>query len=828
MEYRLAYCGYGEVNWCEALGTVLANDEVINGVSERGGHPVVKKKLRQWYLRITEYADRLLEGLDRIEFSDSMKEMQTNWIGKSYGAEITFNLKGLSNTLTVYTTRPDTIFGVDFMVIAPEHDLIESITTPEHKQAVEDYITYVKSRSERERMAEKKISGIFTGAYALNPFNGQEIPVWISEYVLAGYGTGAIMAVPCGDERDHKFAQHFNIPITNIIGEHYDGQEANATKDAKLQNSDFLNGMVMRNAMEVVIKKIEEMGIGVRKVNFRMRDAAFSRQRYWGEPFPIIWRDGIAYPISEEELPVELPHVDSYKPGPEGEGPLANIAEWTNRHLETNTMPGYAGSSWYFLRYMDPHNASEFCSRKASDYWGQVDLYIGGTEHAVGHLLYSRMWTKALFDLGFIGHDEPYKKLVNQGMIQGSSRFVYRINEHGCENLFSTILSNTEPKFKRNTTGGIDFTFYNDELNKNIAVELTSQRTIAKKFESGIERLKTNDQNTVLIYISNEELLEKYLQGFDVLVSWIKDLLNSDKHYCSNASYRQFFASASNLKDFGVEGFDQLHVDVNIVDGVELDIEEFKKWRTDYETAEFILEDGKYICGTEVEKMSKRLYNTVNPDDVVNKYGADTFRMYEMFLGPVEQSKPWETKGIEGVHRFLKKLWRLFYDETKGKVWNEEKANAAELKALHKTIKKIEEDTERFSFNTGVSAFMVCVNELIELKCHKKEILETLLILLTPYAPHVSEELWHLLGNNTCILDAEYPKFNQSYLVESSKEYPISVNGKLRTTIEIALDAQQDDIEKIVLSNDVIQKWMEGKPHKRIIYVKGKMVNVVV
>ena len=718
MEYRLAYCGYGEVNWCEALGTVLANDEVINGVSERGGHPVVKKKLRQWYLRITEYADRLLEGLDRIEFSESMKEMQTNWIGKSYGAEISFKLKNLNDSqLTVYTTRPDTIFGVDFMVIAPEHDLIESITTPEHKQAVEDYITYVKSRSERERMAEKKISGVFTGAYALNPFDGREIPVWISEYVLAGYGTGAIMAVPCGDERDHKFAQHFNIPITNIIGSHYDGNEANPTKDAKLENSDFLNGMVMRNAMEVVIRKIEEMGIGVRKVNFRMRDAAFSRQRYWGEPFPVKWKNGIAYPLSESELPLELPHVDSYKPGPEGEGPLANIAEWTTRDLETNTMPGYAGSSWYFLRYMDPNNATEFCSRKASDYWGQVDLYIGGTEHAVGHLLYSRMWTKALFDLGYIGHDEPYKKLVNQGMIQGSSRFVYRI--HG-----------------------------------------------ANKFVS----------------------------------FGLKDQYSTDA----------------------------IHVDVNIVDGVELNVSAFKNWRTEYETAEFILEDGKYICGTEVEKMSKRLYNTVNPDDVVNKYGADTFRMYEMFLGPVEQSKPWETKGIEGVHRFLKKMWRLFYEDTKGKVWTEDKATPAELKVLHKTIKKIEEDTERFSFNTGVSAFMVCVNDLIDLKCHKREILEPLLILLVPYAPHISEELWHLLGNTTCILDAAFPKLNTGYLVESSKEYPISVNGKLRTTIEISLDMPQDDVEKIVLSNEVIQKWMEGKPHKRIIYVKGKMVNVVV
>ncbi|OQP50979.1 leucine--tRNA ligase [Niastella yeongjuensis] len=717
MEYRLAFCGYGEVNWCEALGTVLANDEVVNGVSERGGYPVVKKKLRQWYLRITEYADRLLEGLDRIEFSESMKEMQTNWIGKSYGAEIAFDISGNSDKLTVYTTRPDTIFGVDFMVIAPEHALIKDITSSEQQQAVEEYVEYVQSRSERERMAEKKISGVFTGAYAINPFNGAQIPIWISEYVLAGYGTGAIMAVPCGDERDHKFANHFNIPITNIIGSAYDGKEANATKDARLENSDFLNGMVMREAMEVVIQKIEEMRIGVRKVNFRMRDAAFSRQRYWGEPFPIKWQHGIAYPMSENELPLELPHVESYKPGPEGEGPLANIPAWTSRELETNTMPGYAGSSWYFLRYMDPHNDTEFCSRKTSDYWGQVDIYIGGTEHAVGHLLYSRMWTKALFDLGFISHDEPYKKLVNQGMIQGSSRFVYRV--HG--------------------------------TNKYVSLGLKDQ------YET-----------------------------------------------------------------------DAIHVDVNMVDGVELDVEQFKKWRAEYETAEFILEDGKYICGTEVEKMSKRLYNTVNPDDVVNKYGADTFRMYEMFLGPVEQSKPWETKGIEGTHRFLKKLWRLFYDDVKGKVWNEEKATPAELKVLHKTIKKIEEDTERFSFNTAVSAFMVCVNELIELKCNKKEILESLLILLTPYAPHVSEELWRSLGNNSSILDAAFPTLNESYLVESSKEYPISVNGKLRTTLTISLDTTQEDVEKIVLGNEVVQKWLEGKPHKRIIYVKGKMVNVVV
>jgi leucyl-tRNA synthetase len=720
MNYRLAYCGYGEVNWCEALGTVLANDEVVNGVSERGGHPVVKKKLRQWYLRITEYADRLLEGLQTIEFSEAMTEMQTNWIGKSYGAEIEFKIQNSKFKIEVYTTRPDTIFGVDFMVVAPEHDLIEQITTPEQKAAVEEYITYVKSRSDRERQAEKKISGCFTGAYAVNPFDGRQIPIWISEYVLAGYGTGAIMAVPCGDERDFKFAQHFNIPITNIIGEKFDGMEANATKDAVLSNSGFLDGIPMRDAMELVIKKLEEMGIGKRKVNYKMRDAAFSRQRYWGEPFPIQWKNGVAIPLPESELPLLLPEVDSYSSGPEGEGPLANIPEWVARELETNTMPGYAGSSWYFLRYMDPHNENAFCDRKVSDYWNQVDLYIGGTEHAVGHLLYSRMWTKALYDLGYIGFDEPYRKLLNQGMIQGSTRFAYRLR-------------------------------------------------------------RTNT------FVSFNQLDEK------------------------NNSY------------------DPIRVDVNFVDGLEMDIHAFRAWRNgEYADAEFVLEDGKYICGAEVEKMSKSKFNTVNPNDLVEKFGADTFRMYEMFLGPVEQSKPWDTKGIEGVHRFLKKLWRLFFDETKGKVWNEAQPTADELKVLHRTIKKIEDDTERYSFNTAVSTFMICVNELSDLKCNKKTILEQLLVMLTPYAPHISEELWQALGNSGSVLDAGYPLFEEKHVIESSKEYPVSINGKLRTTMNISLSATQEEAESLVLGSEIVQKWLEGKAPKKIIFIKGKMINIVI
>jgi leucyl-tRNA synthetase len=716
MQYRLAFCGFGEVNWCAALGTVLANDEVINGYSERGGHPVEKKKLRQWYLRITEYADRLLAGLDTIQFSDAMKEMQSNWIGKSYGAEIDFKVADQTAILTVYTTRPDTVFGVDFLVVAPEHALIQEIVPASHQQEVNDYIAYVKSRSERERIAEKKITGCFTGAYVVNPFNQQRIPIWISEYVLAGYGTGAIMAVPCGDDRDFKFAQHFNIPITNIIGDAYDGTAANPTKDGVLSNSDFLNGMIQKDAIAVVIEKLEAMGIGKKKVNFRMRDAAFSRQRYWGEPFPIQWKNGIAYPLSESELPLLLPTVENYGPGPDGEGPLANIEDWKANHFETNTMPGFAGSSWYFLRYMDPHNTTEFCDRKVSDYWGQVDLYIGGTEHAVGHLLYSRMWTKALFDLGHIGFDEPFKKLLNQGMIQGSSRFVYR---------------------KRGT---------------------------------------------------------------------------------------QVFVSAGLAKTMEV---DQLHVDVNIVDGQVLDTEAFKKWKPDYANATFELEDGKYICGVEVEKMSKSKFNTVNPDVLVDKYGADTFRMYEMFLGPVEQSKPWDTKGIEGVHRFLKKLWRLFYDEMKGQMWVDEKVTPAELKVLHKTIKKIEEDTERHSYNTAVSSFMICINELFDLGCHKKEVLEQVLVLLAPYAPHVSEELWSLIGNKGLVIDAAFPMFDAQYVTETSKEYPVSINGKVRTNIAIDLDATEAQVHEIVLNNALIQKWIEGKPIKKLIFVKGKMINVV-
>lgn len=735
MKRRLIYSAYGDVNWCEALGTVLANDEVVNGVSERGGHPVEKRKMRQWYLRITAYADRLLQGLEKVDFSDSMKEMQTNWIGKSSGAEVDFEIKGQAQKLRVYTTRPDTIFGVDFMVVAPEMDLIHQIKSKEQEEAVAEYLDYVKSRSDRERMSEKKITGVFTGAYAINPFDGREIPIWVSEYVLAGYGTGAIMAVPCGDERDFRFAKHFNIPITNIIGHHFNGEEANATKEAVLENSDFLNGMVMKDALETAIQKIEEKGIGKRKINYKMRDAGFSRQRYWGEPFPVSWKNDVPFALDESVLPLELPYMDDIRHGEKGEGPLANNEAWMNSQVfaggkgESSTMPGYAGSSWYFLRYMDPANEKEFCSRAASDYWGQVDLYVGGTEHAVGHLLYSRMWTKVLYDLGLIGFDEPFKKLLNQGMIQGSSRFVYRL--HGTNTFVSKSLLNNEDEYKG-------------------------------------------------------------------------------------------------------KQLDKIHVDVNMVDGLELDTNAFVIWRNnEHAGAVFILDDGKYICGVETEKMSKSKFNTVNPDDLVYKYGADTFRMYEMFLGPVEMSKPWDTKGIEGVHRFLKKFWRLFFDEQKGKIWTDEKATSAELKVLHKTIKKIEEDTERFSFNTCVSTFMICVNELTDLKCHKKEILNPLLILITPYAPHIAEELYQQINATqtdeiiSMVLDATFPKWDEKYIKESSKAYPVAINGKTRTELTLSLDITQPEVEALVLQDAIVQKWLDGKVPKKIIYVKNKMINVV-
>jgi len=744
MKYRLAYRAESLVNWCEALGTVLANDEVVNGVSERGGHPVERKLMSQWFLRITSFAERLLDGLNRVDFPESLKEMQRNWIGRSEGAELSFQLQ-LSNSASknetaihIFTTRPDTIFGVSFLVLAPEHPLVQAITSDEQRTEITDYQKYVSARSERDRLSEtKKVTGAFTGAYAIHPFTGNNIPIWIADYVLMGYGTGAIMAVPCGDSRDYAFAKHFNIDIPAIFENKDISEQAYEEKDVTYCASDFINGLNYKDASATMLDEIEARQLGTRKINYRMRDAGFSRQRYWGEPFPIVY-DAHGKPIAlrENELPLELPYLETYSAGPNGKGPLANATEWMNSSAgvrETDTMPGYAGSSWYYLRYMDPHNEDTFCAKDISSYWNQVDVYIGGAEHAVGHLLYSRMWCKVLNDLGYVNHDEPYKKLINQGMIGGSSRFVYRMNG---TNVF---------------------------ISKN---RIGSSLTPEEKLETGIETLGQ---------------------------------------------------------------VDQLHVDVTIVDGYELDLAKFRTVKNkEYADAVFILDNGKYICGDAVEKMSKSKYNVVNPDDIIEQYGTDTFRMYEMFLGPIEVSKPWDTKGIEGVHRFLRKLWRLYFDENQGCLVTNETASKDELKVLHQTIKKIEYDTENFAFNTAVSQFMICVNELARLSCNKKEILEPLLVLLTPFAPHISEELWQALGHTNTILDAAYPILNESYLVENSFTYPVAINGKTRTEVEFALDADTSYIQETVLKDTTVLKWMEDKPLKKFIYVKGKMINVVV
>ncbi len=721
MHYRLAYLAYTDVNWCEALGTVLANDEVINGVSYRGGFPVVKRQMRQWSLRITEYAERLLTGLDQIDFSDSMKDIQRNWIGKSVGCLVSFDVKALTSALTVFTTRPDTIFGVDFMVLAPEHPLVKEITTEAQRNPVAEYLKYVESRSEIDRMAEvKKVTGCFTGAYAINPLSQREIPIWISEYVLAGYGTGAIMGVPCGDERDHKFAKHFKLPITNIIGNYYNGEEANPSYEATLENSGPFNGMVMTDAIPAIIAELEKRGVGKRQVNYKMRDAGWSRQRYWGEPFPVIFRDDIPYPMADKDLPLTLPDSDNFKPSGNGEGPLANLSDWINfapgQKRDSNTMPTHAGAAWYFLRFMDPHNGKAFASKEALDYWNQVDVYIGGSEHAVAHLLYSRLWVKILHDLGYLKFDEPFKKLINQGKITGDSRFVYR---------------------KRGT-------------NTFVSAGLVDQHET-----------------------------------------------------------------------------DPLHVDVNIVTGLELDVDAFKRSRPDYAQAEFILENGKYICGAAIEKMSKSKYNVVNPDDIIDKYGADTLRMYEMFLGPLEQSKPWSTNGIDGVYKFLRRFWNLFHDSTGKFGVSTETPSPEELRALHKTLKKVEFDIEHFSFNTSVSEFMICVNELSSLKCNKRGILEPLVIALSPFAPHIAEELWSLLGHTDTILNAKFPSYDEKYIKVNSHAYPISINGKVRATMEFPLDMLTEEIEKQVLASEIVKKWSEGKAPKKVIIVPGRIVNIV-
>ncbi|HLP55152.1 MAG TPA: class I tRNA ligase family protein [Fluviicola sp.] len=782
MEYRLAYLADSWVNWCPALGTVLANDEVINGVSERGGHPVEQKLMRQWSMRIKAFAERLLTGLETVDWTDSVKDMQRNWIGKSVGSSVRFSLAGTEGEETekfieVFTTRPDTIFGVSFMVLAPEHPLVNEITTDEFRDAIEAYKTASSLKSERDRQADvKNITGQFTGAYAVHPFTGENIPVWIGDYVLASYGTGAVMAVPCGDQRDWDFAKHFNIPIKNIFRDIDISEAAYAEKEGTIADSGFLTGLPIKKAMETAIQAIEEKGIGKGKTNYRLRDAIFSRQRYWGEPFPVYYKDDIPYLVDDKDLPILLPEVDKYLPTEDGEPPLARAERNAWNHfqgdrMETNTMPGWAGSSWYFLRYMDPHNEQAFVSKEKADYWNQVDLYIGGSEHATGHLLYARFWTKFLKDMGFINFDEPFKKMINQGMILGRSSFVYRIN-------YSLIDNSKEEKV---TFNGID--------GPNILISYPLY--------------KICEENRNATILGNKELEEKF----------IRILKDKGLHF----------------NGFMIESISSLHVDISFVDNDKLDIEAFKNWREEYKNAEFILEeDGSYICGSEVEKMSKSKYNVQTPDELVEKFGADTLRMYEMFLGPLEQFKPWDTKGINGVHNFLRKLWRLFYNDGNLIVTDAEPGKDS-LKTLHKTIKKIEEDLERFSFNTGVSNFMICVNELTDQKCHSKAVLEQLVILLSPYAPHVAEELWEALGHKAgTISTAEFPKFNPDFLVEANFAYPVSFNGKMRFSAELPTSMTAQEVQAAVLAMPETEKWLEGKEPKKVIVVPGRIVNMVI
>ena len=718
MNYRIAYLGETMVNWSPDLGTVLANDEVSEGLSIRGGHPVEQKKMLQWCLRVSAYAGRLLDGLDKIDWSDSLKETQRNWIGRSEGAVMHFKTTN-EVSFDIFTTRADTIFGVTFMVLAPESELVEQVVTAQQQSSVNEYIEKAKKKTERERIADRSVTGVFTGSCATHPFTGDKLPIWISDYVLAGYGTGAIMAVPAHDSRDYDFAKHFNLPIIPLIEGCDISKESFDAKEGIMINSDFLNGLTIEEAIPAAIDQVEKMGLGYRKVNYRLRDAIFSRQRYWGEPFPIYYKDGMPYTLYESELPLELPDVDMYLPTETGEPPLGRAKNWTTKDgypLELNTMPGFAGSSAYYLRYMDPHNDKALVSEKANSYWRDVDLYIGGTEHATGHLVYSRFWNKFLYDIGVVCKEEPFKKLVNQGMIQGRSNFVYRI------------------------------------------------------------------------------------KGTNTFVS-------------------------HNLKD--QHDVTPIHVDVNIVSNDILDIEAFRNWSPDYRSAEFILENGKYICGWAIEKMSKSMYNVVNPDDIVDKYGADTLRIYEMFLGPLEQSKPWDTNGIDGVHRFLRKVWSLFYKDGILKL-SDENPTKEELKSLHKLIKKISRDIEQFSFNTSVSAFMICANELTSLKCNKRSILSEFTICLAPFAPHITEELWSALGNSNSVCDANWPVWNEEYLKEDSFPYSISFNGKSRYVLEFSADATKEEIEKVVLKHPNSQKWLDGKTPKKVIIVPKKIVNVVV
>ncbi|MBU2947868.1 leucine--tRNA ligase [Zobellia uliginosa] len=818
LQYRLTYLADTEVNWCPALGTVLANDEIVNGVSERGGHPVIRKKMTQWSMRISAYAQRLLDGLNTVDWPQPLKDSQTNWIGRSQGASAVFNINGHDEKIEVFTTRPDTIFGVSFMTLAPEHELVAKITTPEQKAEVEAYIEATAKRSERDRMADvKTISGAFTGAYAEHPFTKKPIPIWIGDYVLAGYGTGAVMSVPCGDQRDYDFAKHFKIDIPNIFEGVDISEEAYSDKDQTIiANSDFLNGLPYKKAMKLAIYELEKLGQGEGKINYRLRDAVFSRQRYWGEPFPVYYVEGMPQMIAPEHLPIKLPEVDKYLPTETGEPPLGNAEVWawdvnksavvsnelidnkTVFPLELNTMPGWAGSSQYFNRYMDPHNADEIFSKEAIDYWQDVDLYIGGSEHATGHLLYSRFWQKFMFDKGLVPKDEFAKKLINQGMITGTSAFTCKITDF--------ILTGSET-----------------EASDDLILDLGDQEEAVLK----LKKLQENFGNTFISFDYLEETYEKQFRKFPIFVRAKEIPVLSSKLLTLDLSDDISFV------------INPIHVDIDLLSKIkegstikytdELESEMFYNWRAENEDSILIFnEDSKFKVYREVEKMSKSKYNVVNPDAICEEYGADSLRLYEMFLGPLEQSKPWNTAGITGAHGFLKKLWRLYHSGAEGAfAVSEDEPSKDSYKTLHKTIKKVEEDIENFSFNTSVSTFMIAVNELGSQKCNSRKVLEPLAILVSPYAPHIAEELWKQLGHEGSISTVDFPKFEEKYLVESSKEYPVSFNGKMRFKLELPLDLSKDEIEAAVMAHEKTEKQLQGRTPKKVIVVPGKIINIV-
>ena len=824
MNYRLAYLGETMVNWCAQLGTVLANDEVIDGVSERGGFPVVQKKMRQWCLRVSAYSQRLLDGLDTIDWTDSLKETQRNWIGRSEGAEVQFKVKNSDLEFTIFTTRADTMFGVTFMVLAPESELVAQLTTPEQKDEVNAYLERTKKRTERDRITDRSVTGVFSGSYAINPFTGEAVPIWISDYVLAGYGTGAIMAVPAHDSRDYAFAKHFGLEIRPLVEgcdvseESFDAKEGIVCNSPRPDVTPYcdltLNGLTIKEAIEKTKSYVKEHNLGRVKVNYRLRDAIFSRQRYWGEPFPVYYKDGMPYMIDESCLPLELPEVAKFLPTETGEPPLGHATKWawdtvnkcvvenekidnvTVFPLELNTMPGFAGSSAYYLRYMDPHNNKALVDKKIDEYWKSVDLYVGGTEHATGHLIYSRFWNKFLHDVGVSIVEEPFQKLVNQGMIQGRSNFVYRLsmNEDYINNLININNLPYKKVFTKKREGIKVKDCYVDEERKRIYVIRKRKNPISKSGGYSVIHIKEKP-------ITNTSSKKSYI-SYDIL----KSLLEKN-HSIS---------------------YTPLHVDVNIVSNDILDKDAFRLWRPEYADAKFIPENSDYICGWAVEKMSKSMFNVVNPDMIVEKYGADTLRMYEMFLGPVEQSKPWDTNGIDGVYRFIKKFWSLFYDRNGNYMVTDEPATKEELKALHKLIKKVTGDIEQFSYNTSVSAFMICVNELFSLKCSKKEILNQLVIVLAPFAPHVCEELWDTLGHADSVCDAKWPAYNEEYLVEDTINYTISFNGKARFNMEFPADETSEAIQSTVLADERSAKWMEGKSVVKVIVVPKKIVNIVI